>query len=85
MGRNRPFGNEVAKDKARSIHAEIDALSKKRADLDDAIAYIVVLTKGRKNDGLSRPCASCLMALRDQGIAKIAYSNRGAIVVEKLV
>jgi len=82
-GRNRNFGAEPRPKGFRSLHAELDCIRKSRADLSGATIYVVVLTQ-RRNDGISRPCELCLPILRELGIERIVYSNRGVLTEEKL-
>ena len=66
------------------IHAELDAiLDNKFADLKGSTIYIYRETR----DGipaLSKPCESCMEAIRLAGIKKVVYTNEGSFIEEKV-
>lgn len=83
-GRNRNFCNGDKRYPGyRGVHAEIDAIYKRRALLAGATIYVVVLTING-HDAVSRPCDKCYPILKDMGIKEIVYSKRGEIVREKV-
>jgi deoxycytidylate deaminase len=66
------------------LHAELDAiLDNKFADLKGSTIYIYRETR----DGvpaISKPCESCMNAIRLAGIKKICYSYQGTFKEEKV-
>lgn len=75
-----------------SVHAEIAAINSipytigKDINWDKVRLYIYRICPGKKNKwGLAKPCAACLMAIRDIGIRHLYYTgDDGGLIYEKL-
>jgi tRNA(Arg) A34 adenosine deaminase TadA len=68
------------------MHAEIHCLNVIR-NLDINFAKVklyVYRTRKDQDFGLSRPCASCIAAIRDLGIRQIYYTTNEGYVFEKI-
>lgn len=68
--------------KSKSLHAEVDAISRVRyKDLSGSCIFVARITK-QGNWANSRPCCGCQKAIKDFGIAKMFYYIDGAFYVE---
>lgn len=74
-----------------SLHAEISALTSipkcvdVNLDYSQVKVYIYRISPGKRlSQGLSRPCAGCLQALRDKGVRHIFYTTDDGFVREEL-
>ncbi len=83
-GFNKYKTNPHSKHPWKYLHAELDAiLDNKFADLKGSTIYIYRETR----DGvpaISKPCESCMNAIRLAGIKKICYSYQGSFKLEKV-
>lgn len=70
--------------KYANIHAEIGALIKSgRKDVSGCEIY-VYREDAHKNLASSRPCCSCMQAIKDSGIKHIFYTGFGGFFYEKV-
>lgn len=74
-----------------SMHAEIATLSSipypidQQIDYSKAKIYLFRIAPGlRLSQGMSRPCAGCMAALRDKGIRDVYYSTEDGFAHERL-
>lgn len=68
------------------MHAEINCLNAIR-NMDINFSRVKLYVYRIRQDqafGLSRPCASCMAAIRDMGIRQIYYTTNDGCVYEKL-
>jgi dCMP deaminase len=67
----------------KRLHAELCAIIKAKQDLTGSSIYVYRETKNG-NLGLSRPCASCMEAIKEAGINKIYYTTETGFFEEKI-
>lgn len=67
---------------AHACHAEIHALVRsKRYDLSTSEIFIARMDR-RGRLAMCRPCAACMLAIREAGIRQITYTTNKGIVTE---
>lgn len=81
-----PEGEDITMIVLPKIHAEIDCLSQIRGldiNYSKVKLYIYRVCNARLH-GISRPCQSCMAAIKDMGIKNIYYTTDDGYVYEHL-
>lgn len=66
-----------------SIHAELYAILKASGDINGATMYIArYMLNG--DEGLSKPCATCLELIKESGIRQIVYMSRDGLCKDRI-
>ena len=85
--RKNPNGKPIN----HSTHAEIAAIKsvpypiEQNIDWSNVKLYVFRISKGKSlGQGMSRPCPSCMKALKDKGIKKIYYSTDEGFAFERV-
>lgn len=70
-----------------SIHAEIDAITKAKNQIDDFSDAKLFVYRLQKNGnlGIARPCKGCMEAIKDFGIKEIYYSTNEGLAYERIM
>lgn len=66
------------------IHAEVDALIKYRFEVESIHMFVIRMTRGG-SVGTSKPCAKCMVLIREAGIESVTYiDENGRVKKEEL-
>ena len=68
----------------QGLHAEMDALNRYHNPVKGGVLEVYGTTHNGNELICTRPCPSCMKALKIRGIKKIIYIKNGLTVVEKL-
>lgn len=84
MNRTHPvYFGEDGENYDRGIHAEYDAVRQ----VDDPAGSNLHVFRFKRNGemGASKPCGACMRLLKDKGVRKVIYFDKGKFVRQTLV
>lgn len=86
LGFNKPSKTHPrSRSRWSRIHAELDAILGVPLDaLRGSSVYVVRLTKAGLL-AMSRPCSDCMVLLKEVGVRKVYYVDRGRVIREEAV